>query len=581
MRRLVLGLFVFWALTVMAGAGGGKCKAVHVELQRLPDLNIPRAGHMACCLQGELTVIGGHTDGFVPTATAEYLSNGEWKVVPTVYPHDDGVGVVLGNSDVLIAGGHEKSLGIGQTFAAERYYPKEHRFKGFGSLDTKRSLANGVVTEKGRVVIAGNWYANDDIEIFDGKKTFKHLKKPTRQRAYPYVFDTSANGVMVIGGMNTRGEHVPTTVADLTKGDSIEVELFKTWQPACYASHQSDYSFIGCDEGGRYRYLMPVKNAEGRMAIALVRDTTITLLETDCEIPQSSEWGRINYFSPILVDRKKDVGYMAGLGSDNRLYTLGIAYDKKPAALTLYYTDVLKDSCSQIPALTAAGNLAFIGGSVTDNFKPFKAAYLMMVGGEESFAAEGPSLMIGLVMSLIVMGLIGVVIAIRRDRKIAKSMPERKEVSEANKANKTIKHFVEKPMVFDGPLPKYGKYDEDEDMTLSVSERMMRKIEKIVVEEEGYLDYKMKASDVGHKLGVRREAILNCVKTQKGRTFADYVNSYRIEHAQRIMTEEPKTPILTVARQSGYDSESSFYKAFKSQTGMPPREWQTKHVKSE
>ena len=47
-----------------------------IEVERLPDLNIPRAGHSLFFVNGELTVAGGHTNGFVPTPTAEYYKDG-------------------------------------------------------------------------------------------------------------------------------------------------------------------------------------------------------------------------------------------------------------------------------------------------------------------------------------------------------------------------------------------------------------------------------------------------------------------------------------------------------------------------
>ena len=53
------------------------CPEVRIEVELLPDLNIPRAGHEVFCVNGELTVAGGHTDGFVPTPTAEYLKDGQ------------------------------------------------------------------------------------------------------------------------------------------------------------------------------------------------------------------------------------------------------------------------------------------------------------------------------------------------------------------------------------------------------------------------------------------------------------------------------------------------------------------------
>ena len=40
--------------------------------ERLPDLNIPRSGHHTVFVNGELTVMGGHTTAFVPTPTLEY-----------------------------------------------------------------------------------------------------------------------------------------------------------------------------------------------------------------------------------------------------------------------------------------------------------------------------------------------------------------------------------------------------------------------------------------------------------------------------------------------------------------------------
>jgi len=45
----------------------GCCPEVRIELEQLPGLNIPRAGHQVFCANGEYVVAGGHTNGFVPT----------------------------------------------------------------------------------------------------------------------------------------------------------------------------------------------------------------------------------------------------------------------------------------------------------------------------------------------------------------------------------------------------------------------------------------------------------------------------------------------------------------------------------
>lgn len=105
--------------------------AQNIDAERLPDMNVPRAGHNVFYADGELTVVGGHTSGFVLTPTAEYLKNGIWHEIPTVYTHDNGMAVVLdGGKRVLLAGGHERNLGIGQSFELEIYDREHHQTHG-------------------------------------------------------------------------------------------------------------------------------------------------------------------------------------------------------------------------------------------------------------------------------------------------------------------------------------------------------------------------------------------------------------------------------------------------------------------
>jgi hypothetical protein len=100
------------------------CPVVKLEAERLPDLNIPRSGHSIVVVNGEVTVIGGHTANFVPTPTAEYFKDGKWHLVETAFTHDDGFALPLSSGKVLIAGGHSQNMGIGQSFEAELYDPE-------------------------------------------------------------------------------------------------------------------------------------------------------------------------------------------------------------------------------------------------------------------------------------------------------------------------------------------------------------------------------------------------------------------------------------------------------------------------
>lgn len=120
------------------------CPVVRVEAERLSDLNVPRSGHSAFIANGELTVVGGHTSGFVLTPTAEYYKDGKWHLLQTVYAHDGGFSVVFKSGKVLLAGGFKDNLGISQSFEVEMYDPVTHHFDGFGCLDQKRASATAV-----------------------------------------------------------------------------------------------------------------------------------------------------------------------------------------------------------------------------------------------------------------------------------------------------------------------------------------------------------------------------------------------------------------------------------------------------
>lgn len=98
-----------YVVAAQEGGGAVACPMVKAEVERLPDLNIARGGHSTLYINGELTVFGGHTDGFVPTPTAEYYSDGEWHLMNMVYSHDAGCAVALRSGRVLICGGMEST----------------------------------------------------------------------------------------------------------------------------------------------------------------------------------------------------------------------------------------------------------------------------------------------------------------------------------------------------------------------------------------------------------------------------------------------------------------------------------------
>lgn len=60
-KVLMFGILFLLSMTVQGQDGGDvACPVVRMETLRLPDMQIPRAGHSTFCLDGELVVMGGH-----------------------------------------------------------------------------------------------------------------------------------------------------------------------------------------------------------------------------------------------------------------------------------------------------------------------------------------------------------------------------------------------------------------------------------------------------------------------------------------------------------------------------------------
>ena len=323
------------------------CPVVKIQPEQMPSLNTPRSGHHTLCVNGEITVFGGHTSGFVPTRTAEYFKDGAWHQMDMVYTHDAGSALILKSGKVLLSGGFERGLGIGQSHEVEMYDPKTHTFDGFGCLDTKRASHTQVELDHGKVVIAGNWYHEDFIEIYDGDITFTNVKKVSQQRTLTNVFRIAPDDVIIFGGQDYKGNDFDTIIIDRLKGEPFTDPLFETWKPThLHISIHNDDSFIGDETKGIYSYLFPVKNKEGQLAIVRADGTDFSLVPTTAPIPRKFEENTIIYYSQILVDRKAQKGYIMGNDSihqtSSHIYILCIDYspmaEGKPCPVTLYYT---------------------------------------------------------------------------------------------------------------------------------------------------------------------------------------------------------------------------------------------------
>ncbi|MGX8696536.1 MAG: helix-turn-helix domain-containing protein, partial [Prevotella sp.] len=134
------------------------------------------------------------------------------------------------------------------------------------------------------------------------------------------------------------------------------------------------------------------------------------------------------------------------------------------------------------------------------------------------------------------------------------------------------------PPVAEKDLDQQTEEGEQPTATADEDSELMQKIRLLMEAKRLYLNPNLKVTDVADTLGIHRNSISACINTQEGCTFAQYVNRYRMEHVKQTLLEQPDRKINAVATESGFANETSFFRNFKSATGMTPREWVTAYA---
>ena len=392
-------------------------------------------------------------------------------------------------------------------------------------------------------------------------------------RATPYLLRTSDDNVLILGSGGTHGEALFSDIVDRLKGDPLQVPLLQQWHPLFYeAPFCSDLGFIGDEATDDYSWLVPVEDwtvgdstnwlLNRPLAFLHVRDTTFSLLPTTCPAPVNSPYGPIHYYSPVIADCQNHRGYVHGIDKDNRHYVLCVEYDRIPAPLTLYYTDPLPEAGFPEIVLTDDGNLMIVGGITynkglegsleNDNFSPLATVFLLRVGNNDvvkvSHGVSGKWLWFVIILAILMIGIVVLMIRRRRNRQIIDTTEPISAIISVSEPNK----------------------DSDP------NKELMLRVCDLMEQQKPYLNSDLKLVDIAAMLATNRNAISSCINTQRGCSFSQFVNEYRIAYAQKLMRNQPDIKNSEVWMSSGFSTEMSFFRTFKAVTGMTPSEWKTK-----
>jgi len=143
-------------------------------------------------------------------------------------------------------------------------------------------------------------------------------------------------------------------------------------------------------------------------------------------------------------------------------------------------------------------------------------------------------------------------------------------------------HFTIRDLTNDLSVSEmYPIADEAVEITGREFDLLFDKLEKLLEKEQVYRNPELRLSDVALQLGSNRTYVSRLIHRRCQTNFCDYVNEYRVRHAERMLTskENAQVSLDVVAAQSGFASNSTFYRVFEKKNGMSPGKFRNVHLR--
>lgn len=131
--------------------------------------------------------------------------------------------------------------------------------------------------------------------------------------------------------------------------------------------------------------------------------------------------------------------------------------------------------------------------------------------------------------------------------------------------------------IFAFPWVKQGNgHVEEESVTPDVYESIAAHLEACMTEKKLYLNPRLTLQDAATEIGTNRTYLSNYLNNVLNMTFYEYINNYRVSEACIIIDSadaESRKTMFEIAEMSGFNSISTFNRAFAKVTGLTPTQY--------
>lgn len=106
-------------------------------------------------------------------------------------------------------------------------------------------------------------------------------------------------------------------------------------------------------------------------------------------------------------------------------------------------------------------------------------------------------------------------------------------------------------------------------------------LNQLMQQEQIYLNPEISISEVAKLIGTNRSYLSDYLNHNCNSSFIDYINNLRLEHAEKLMKDDHTTSIDSISISSGFNSLSTFRRAFIKKHGITPSAYRQKLKESD
>lgn len=144
-----------------------------------------------------------------------------------------------------------------------------------------------------------------------------------------------------------------------------------------------------------------------------------------------------------------------------------------------------------------------------------------------------------------------------------------------NRQELVIKEVIDSlPTETAEPLAPAAADGETEESDNERIQLLSEQLEKLFTVDKVYLEPRLRLVDLAQKLGTNRTYLSNFFNKERQTTFYEFVNGYRISHSENLLTTTDYT-LDVVAELSGFNSLSTFRRAFSVKNNCSPQEYRS------